>query len=64
MFDRLVQLERLQVTVIVDNESDGLSPPCRCCDPSAAPADRAAKYTSEVRAADSLILAAMCGVGI
>lgn len=52
MFDRLQKLDRLQVTVIVDNESDGLSPPCRCCDPSAAAAaDRAAKYTSEVCAA-------------
>lgn len=49
MFDRLVKLDRLQVIVIVDNESDGLSPPCRCCDTSATPAaDRAAKYTSEV----------------
>jgi hypothetical protein len=68
MFDRLMQLDRLQVTVIVDNESDGLSPPCRCCDASATPAaDRAAKYTSEVsvlpeccqcvseRSADSLL---------
>jgi 7,8-dihydropterin-6-yl-methyl-4-(beta-D-ribofuranosyl)aminobenzene 5'-phosphate synthase len=46
--DRLVQLDKLQVTVIVDNETDGLSPPCGCCDPSAAAADRAARYTSEV----------------
>lgn len=48
--DCLVQLDSLQVTVIVDNETDGLSPPCACCDPSssAAAADRAAKYTSEI----------------
>lgn len=46
--NKLVQLDRLQVTVIVDNETDGLSPPCGCCDPSAAAADRAAKYTSEI----------------
>lgn len=46
--DELVQLDRLQVTVIVDNETDGLSPPCACCDPAAAAEDRAANYTSEV----------------
>lgn len=46
--DQLVQLDSLQITVIIDNETDGLSPPCACCDPSAAAADRAAKYTSEI----------------
>lgn len=43
-----MQLDSLQITVIIDNETDGLSPPCACCDPSAAAADRAAKYTSEI----------------
>jgi hypothetical protein len=44
MLDALVQLDRLRITVIVDNETDGLSPPCGCCQ-SAQPA---AAYTSEV----------------
>lgn len=46
--DRLVKLDKLSITVVVDNQTDGLSTPCGCCDPSAAAADRAAKYTSEV----------------
>lgn len=72
MMNSLVQLDRLQVTVIVDNETDGLSPPCGCCDPSAAAADRAANYTSEtnnvvaqVRAGkrDCLDFTAVCFAG-
>lgn len=46
--DRLVQLDRLAVTVIIDNETDGLSPPCGCCDPAAAADCTAATYTSVI----------------
>jgi 7,8-dihydropterin-6-yl-methyl-4-(beta-D-ribofuranosyl)aminobenzene 5'-phosphate synthase len=46
--DQLVQLDRLDITVIVDNETDGLSRPCGCCGGPAAAADTAAQYTSEV----------------
>lgn len=42
--DQLVQLDRLNITVIVDNETDGLSRPCGCCGEQ----EKAAQYTSEV----------------
>ncbi|GLC35622.1 hypothetical protein PLESTB_000187100 [Pleodorina starrii] len=32
-WSQLCAVERLTVTVIVDNETDGLSSPCACCDP-------------------------------
>jgi hypothetical protein len=31
----LVHLDKLSLVVLVDNESDGLSQPCRAADPSA-----------------------------
>eukprot|EP00878_Enallax_costatus_P012154 GHUV01012691.1.p1 GENE.GHUV01012691.1~~GHUV01012691.1.p1 ORF type:complete len:375 (+),score=87.03 GHUV01012691.1:204-1328(+) len=43
-----VELDRLEVLVMVDNESDGLSLPCYAADPSASGRERAAKYTSEI----------------
>ncbi|WIA36843.1 hypothetical protein OEZ86_008095 [Tetradesmus obliquus] len=44
----LVELDKLHLLVIVDNESDGLSQPCGAADPSAKASERAAMYQSEV----------------
>lgn len=47
VFDRLVEIDHLAVTVIVDNETDALSPPCCCCDPKECTGHVTCKYTSE-----------------
>lgn len=39
-------VERLIVTVMVDNETDGLSSPCACCDPALDP-NTSSPYQSE-----------------
>lgn len=39
--DGLVELDKLSMVVVVDNESDGLSQPCKAADPSQKAADRA-----------------------
>jgi hypothetical protein len=37
----MVELDKLSLVVVVDNESDGLSQPCRAADPSAKATERA-----------------------
>ncbi|EFJ49653.1 hypothetical protein VOLCADRAFT_89597 [Volvox carteri f. nagariensis] len=46
VWSQLRAVERLTVTVIVDNETDGLSSPCACCDPSLDPST-STPYQSE-----------------
>jgi hypothetical protein len=41
----LVQLDKLSMVVIVDNESDGLSQPCGAADPSAKATERAGELS-------------------
>ncbi|GIL75249.1 hypothetical protein Vretimale_7908 [Volvox reticuliferus] len=46
-WSQLRAVERLTVTVVVDNETDGLSAPCACCDPSLDP-NTSTPYQSEL----------------
>ncbi|KXZ49267.1 hypothetical protein GPECTOR_22g860 [Gonium pectorale] len=56
---RLREVESVTVTVIVDNETDGLSTPCRCCDPALDPETRTpyvSEFTAGVQAGHGLSL--------
>jgi 7,8-dihydropterin-6-yl-methyl-4-(beta-D-ribofuranosyl)aminobenzene 5'-phosphate synthase len=45
--EALTELSSLAITVLVDNATDMISPPCACCDPQTPADDRVAAYTSE-----------------
>ena len=49
-WSNLVEVDRLTVLAIVDNESDGLSSPCLACDPGRPGWTGAVRYCSEFSA--------------
>ena len=49
LWAQVKEVESVVVTAIVDNETDGLSTPCACCDPALDP-DTRTPYASEFTA--------------
>lgn len=52
----LVEVDRLTVLVVVDNETDGISSPCMACDPSRPGWSGAEAYRSEFSALTQVLL--------
>jgi hypothetical protein len=50
----MIELDKLSLVVIVDNESDGLSQPCRAADPSVKATERAGERLTLLTAMSSL----------
>lgn len=63
-WSQVVEVDSLRVQLLVDNETDGLSTPCGCCDPALEPWAGGTRYTSEfARMAQASAPCAVCAVG-